>query len=171
MKREYTIRPARPADLDRLVDLMQALQEHLEAANPDLWRKDDAQANLKGQLSARLTATNGCVLVAEHEEDGVVGAIFGRIVKNKRYIPSRAGMIDQAYVQEAHRRAGIASQLVVELCRFFAEQGVDDLSLRYVVGNEEAAAFWTNLGFAPRILTTGTTRTEVETRLAQDRKT
>jgi hypothetical protein len=54
---------------------------------------------------------------------------------------------------------------VAELCRFFADKGVEDLSLRYVVGNEEAAAFWSALGFAPRILTAGARRSEIEARL------
>lgn len=164
----YTIRPARPADLERLVELMLALQNHLEAANPDLWRmKPDARRDLKGQLAGRLTAANGCTLVAEHEEDGVVGAIFGRVVANKRYVPERAGLVDQVFVRPDHRRAGVGSWLVAEICRFFAAQDVDDLSLRYVAGNKEAAAFWSALGFAPRIVTAGAARQDVEGRRHQ----
>jgi len=164
----YTIRRARPTDLDRLVELMLALQDHLEVANPDLWRmKPGAKGDLKGQIAGRLTAANGCALVAEHEKDGVVGAIFGRIVVNKRYVPERAGLVDQAFVRQDHRRAGVGSWLVAELCHFFAEQGVDDLSLRYVAGNKDAAGFWSALGFATRIVTIGAARDVVETRLNQ----
>ena len=141
------VRPARPADLDRLVELMLALQDHVESANPDLWRlKPEAQGRPEGPTGGRLTAANAYALVAEHDRDGVVGVIFGRIVTNNRYTPERAGLVDQAFVRADHRRAGVGSRLVAELCRFFAEAGVDDLSLRYVVGNEEAAGFWTALG-------------------------
>ncbi len=164
----YTIRPAQPADLDRLVELMLALQDHLEAANPDLWRiKPEAREQLKGQLAARLTATGSCALVAEHPADGVIGAAFGRVVINKSYLPERAGQIDQLFVRVDHRRAGVGSQLVARLCRFFAEQGVDDLSLRYVVGNDEAAGFWSSLGFSARIVTAGASRQQVEARLSR----
>jgi GNAT superfamily N-acetyltransferase len=163
---EYAIRPARHTDLDRMTELVLALQDHLEACNPDLWRMNDAaRANLKGQLAGRLSAPYAHVLLAEHRQDGVVGVIFGRIVTNRSYIPTRAGQVDQAFVAEKHRRAGIGSRLVAGMCRFFARQGVDDLTLRYVIGNDEAAAFWAALGFSPRIVTTGASREEVEARI------
>jgi GNAT superfamily N-acetyltransferase len=164
----YTIRPAQVADLDRLVELLLALQDHLEGTNPDLWQmKSEARDQLRSQIAARLVAANSCALVAEHDQDGVVGVVFGRIVTNNRYIPDRAGLVDQAFVREDHRRRRVATRLMAGLCRFFAGQGVDDLSLRYVVGNEEAAGFWEALGFAPRIVTAGVSRQVVEERLGQ----
>jgi ribosomal protein S18 acetylase RimI-like enzyme len=162
----YTLRPARAADLERLVELLLALQDQIERSNPGLWRmKPDARHNLKGQIRGRLTAANSCALVAEHAEDGVVGVISGRIIVNNRYTPSRAGQIDQAFVRADHRRMGVGSRLVALLCDFFASEGVEDISLRYVVGNEEATAFWSALGFAPRIITAGSGREALEQRL------
>lgn len=160
---QYSLRPARADDLDRLIELLLALQDRIEASNPDLWRmKPEARHNLKGQIRGRLKGADSCALVAEHEEDGIVGVIFGRIIVNNRYTPSRAGQIDQAFVRADHRRAGVGSRLVALLCRFFAAEGVEDITLRYVVGNEEAAAFWSALGFSPRILTAGAGRDALE---------
>lgn len=164
----YTIRPANASDLDRLADLLRALQDHLEASNPHLWRlKSEARRNLKGQIAGRLAAKDCCALVAEHHKEGIVGVIFGRIIVNHRYTPSRAGQVDQAFVRTDHRRAGVGRQLVARLCHFFAAEGVEDISLRYVAGNAEADAFWSALGFSPRIITSGATREVVEARLAQ----
>jgi len=164
----YTIRPAQTHDLDRLAELLQALQDHLEASNAHLWRlKLEARSNLKGQIAGRLAAKDCCALVAEHNEDGVVGVIFGRIIANNRYTPSRAGQVDQAFVHADHRRAGVGTQLVARLCRFFSTEEAEDISLRYVVGNAEAAAFWSALGFLPRIITSGASRETVKARLAQ----
>ena len=163
----YTVRAALHADLDTVTNLLLALQDHLEASNPDLWRMDDgARANLKGVTAGRLSAASGCALVAEHQADGVVGIIFGRVVTNNRYNPPRAGMIDQLFVHADHRRRGVASLLVGAVCGFFAAQGAEDLSLRYVAGNQEASAFWAALGFTPRIVTAGAGRHVVEERAA-----
>jgi GNAT superfamily N-acetyltransferase len=130
---------------------------------------DDGRSNLKGQLAGRLNAPNACALVAEHEQDGVIGVIFGRVLANSRYVPALAGSIDQAFVRADHRRAGAGTRMVAELCRFFADQGVEDLTLRYVIDNQEAAGFWTSLGFSPRIVISGAERQTVETRASQFR--
>jgi len=164
----YSLRPAQVADLDRLIELLLALQDTIEASNADLWRiKPEAQHNLKGQIGARLKAAHSCALVAEHAEDGIVGVVFGRIVVNNRYTPSQAGQIDQAFVRADHRRGGLGSKLVALLCRFFASEGVEDVTLRYVVGNEEADSFWSALGFSPRIITAGAGREALENHLRE----
>jgi GNAT superfamily N-acetyltransferase len=161
----YTIRAAYTADLDRIVALLLELQDHLEAANRALWRMSpESRANLKGQVASRLTAPRVRSLVAEHEEVGVVGVVFGRILTNSRYEPSRSGSIDQLIVRADHRRRGVARRLVAELCPFFSQEGALDISLRYVAGNEEAADFWSALGFAPRIVTAGARLDAVEAR-------
>lgn len=164
----YTIRAAEAADLDRVCELVLALQDHLESANPDLWRmKPEVRENLKGQIAARLNATRSCALVAEHGEDGVVGVIFGRIITNHRYTPSQAGQVDQVFVHIDHRRAGLASRLMDGLCQFFAAHQVDEITLRYAEKNEEAARFWVALGFRPRIIVTGASRQTVEAALTR----
>lgn len=93
--------------------------------------------------------------------------VFGRVVTNEQYLPSRTGVVDQLFVQPRYRRAGVGSALVAELCRYFARQGVDDISLRYVAGNHEAQSFWVALGFRPRIVTVGASRLKIELQLAQ----
>jgi GNAT superfamily N-acetyltransferase len=168
MNGQYTIRTAQMSDLDRLVELLLALQDHVEASNPDIWTMTaKARANLKAQVASRIKATSSCALVAEHDRDGVIGLIFGRIVTNKRYNPSRAGCVDQAFVREDHRRVGVGSRLVEELCRYFAAEGAEDLTLRYVAGNADADSFWTALGLSARIITAGASRRMVQNHLAQ----
>jgi GNAT superfamily N-acetyltransferase len=164
----YHIRQAEAEDLDRLVELVLALQDHLEASNPDLWRmRPEARSQLRGQLTARLTAPHSCSLVVHHEEHGVIGVALGRVTTNKRYVCGRIGLVDQIFVRADHRRIGLGTRLVAGLCRFFEAEGVEELSLRYAVGNEQAAAFWTALGFSPRIITAGARPKAVQARLAR----
>lgn len=164
----YTIRPARREDLDRLEGLLLALQDHLEASNPSVWKKsEEAREALRAQIANRLHGEGSLTLVAEHDEEGVVGVITGRVVTNSHYVPSRAGSIDQAFVRRDHRRGGVGAALVAAVCRFFAAREVKELSVRYVLGNEEATAFWTALGFRPRIVTAGAALDGVAERLAR----
>lgn len=163
---EYAIRRANKADLDRLVELLSDLQDHIETANADLWKQNpDSRRQLKNTLAARIQAAGSCALVAEHVSDGVVGVISGRVLTNKRYTPSRSGSVDQVFVQPDHRGRGVGSLLVAELCGFFASEGIGALSLRYVVGNDQAAGFWQALGFQPRIITAGAERQAVQAHL------
>jgi len=166
MRDPYVVRPARLSDLDRVTELILELQDHLEQANPGLWRmKPEAREGLRAQVANRLNAAGSMAVVAEHRDEGVVGVAFGRVVANHRYEPALSGNLDQVYVRPDHRRRGIASRLVAEVCRFFAREGVTDLSLRYVIGNDEAAGFWEALGFALRIITAGAPLQAVEARL------
>ena len=53
----YQIRAADIHDLDRLTELLLALQDHVEAANHTLWQMTgEGRQNLKGQIRGRLTA-------------------------------------------------------------------------------------------------------------------
>ncbi len=166
MSDPYVIRPARAADLDRLEEMLLALQDHVEGANADLWRmKPEGREGLRSQIANRLGAPASRAVVAEHRDDGVVGVVFGRVVTNNRYEPPLAGLVDQVYVRPGHRRQGVAGGLVAEICRFFAEQGVGDVSLRYAVGNDEAAGFWQALGFVPRIVIAGAALEAIQSRL------
>lgn len=165
----YLIRPAQPQDLDRLHDLLLGLQDHLEASNTRIWRMTDGgRGHLRSQIAARIGSASVCALVAEHSADGVVACVFARTVTSNRYQPARSGVVDQLFVRADHRRRGVATRLVDALCRFFAAEGVADLSLRFVAGNHEAAGFWAALGFEPRIITTGANLDTVRSQLHTD---
>ncbi|MBM3235737.1 GNAT family N-acetyltransferase [Candidatus Poribacteria bacterium] len=66
--------------------------------------------------------------------------------------------IELLFVREAYRRQAVGTKLVLILCEFFSSQGVQDISVRYVVGSSEGEGFWTRLGFKPRIVTAGVKR-------------
>lgn len=54
------------------------------------------------------------------------------------------------------RRRGIGTQLVSALCRFFDSKNIQEITLRFALGNKEAEIFWKTLGFQPLIVTVNT---------------
>ena len=151
-----TIRKARPTDREALAEMRLLMQHHMEASNPNIWRMtEEGRRSITKDIEQMLSDEEGRVLVAE-EDETVVGFTYGRVVIRETYTPKTVGHIDTIYVEPAQRRQGIGSGLVRELCRYFREQGVDEVNLRYVLGNEEADEFWRTLGLTPVIQTANT---------------
>jgi len=162
----WTIRIARESDLDRLVELRLALQDHIESCNPHIWRlSSEGRKRIREQLAALLAEPETRVVVATNEADAIVAMAVGRIHRRDDYVPRCTASIEMVFVEAPHRRQGVGTRLVAALCEFFASHNVEDISLRYIVGNREAERFWQNLGFQPRIITAGVRRDEVEKKL------
>jgi ribosomal protein S18 acetylase RimI-like enzyme len=154
---------ARESDLDRLVELKLALQDHMEKLNPDLWRLSATGCEqVRDQLAEFLSDQDSQVLVAMDNDGVIVGMTIGQIHTSENYVPPSTGSVGLLFVSESWRRRGIGTGLVRVLCQFFNSSGVEDIWVRYVVGNDEATNFWTKLGFRPRIISAGTKLDELD---------
>jgi GNAT superfamily N-acetyltransferase len=147
------VRKATRADSERLLKLIEQLQQHIEHANPNLWRLSTAgRHKLTQDIKDMLSDPQGRFLVAEYDTH-LVGFVYGLIIHRLEYEPNKIGMISRLFVQPVHRRRGVATQLIRELCNYFHAEGVRHISLRYVEGNREAEHFWQHVGFIPIIYT------------------
>ena len=63
----------------------------------------------------------------------------------------RRGYIDQLVVRESHRRQGIGRSLVSRCLFNLMRIGIRKWNLFVLEDNQEAIAFWTNLGWAERL--------------------
>jgi ribosomal protein S18 acetylase RimI-like enzyme len=91
-----------------------------------------------------------CIAIKENE---VVGFAHGAV----KLLPehqggARIGHITHVHVMPAHRRSGIARELVASLDAWFNAKGVVGTEIHIVVGNEQAKAFWTRLGYMPELI-------------------
>lgn len=164
----YEIRRARESDLDRLIELLAALQKHLEERNPRVWRESPGdRERARDRLAKRLSDPKACVIVAVSDEGAIIGLAVGSILSQERYVPDVSAYIETAFVEEPYRRGGVGYRLITELCRFFESHDVEEVSLRYIVGNSEAEQFWAKLGFEPIIVTSTAKRQDVEKRIAR----
>lgn len=157
-----SIRKATPSDIDKLVQLRLLLQQHCEESNPMIWHMtEEGKTILKQRVQNELSINNSHVLIAEVNGE-IIGSAHGEITRRTDYTPKTVGSISTVYVVREFRKRGVGALLVKQLCELFDAEGVEDVTLRYIIGNKEAEAFWRKLGFKPIITTAKTSLKELE---------
>ncbi len=161
----FTLRRASEDDLAALVSMRLALQELMSQRDPAAWRpKAGAEEHARLQMQGWLRDPAYFVLVA-CAGDAIIGMAAGQVERQPDMLPSVIGHIRRVFVVEGWRQRGVGKALVARLCVFFAERGVEEVSLRYVSGNQEGERFWSGLGFEPRLITAGERLSGLEARL------
>jgi GNAT superfamily N-acetyltransferase len=160
------IRRAKCSDVEKLVWLRLLLEQHCEESNPSIWHiTEEGKTLLKQKEENILRDSSNHVLVAE-VNGKIIGSTHGEVVHRTDYLPKCVGAIHTLYVVEKFRRKGVGACLVKELCKFFKSEGVEQVTLRYILGNKEAEAFWKKRGFEPIITTAITHLEELASRAA-----
>jgi GNAT superfamily N-acetyltransferase len=155
-----TIRPATPDDRSHLIRMRVALQRHLEAANPRIWRTTpQAQPFLEKHVDDLLR--DEYTYIAEHDSKPVA-YIHGNVT---HLTPTNIGHLNGIYVDPPHRRHGTATALLTTLLRRYREHGATEVNLKYIIGNPEGENLWKNLGLTPIIITANTPLHEMEQKL------
>jgi len=160
-----TIRRAASSDMERIVELRLLLQEHAEKSNPLIWRMaEEGKKLLKQKVENDLADSNIHVLLAEADGE-IIGYVQGEVTRRSDYMPRTVGQVSLMYVVKELRRKGVGRRLVKELCKFFKSDKVEDLTVRYIIGNKEAEGFWRKLGFESIITTSSTYLKELDFKL------
>ena len=160
-----TIRRAVSSDVERIVELRLLLQEHAEKSNPLIWRMTEGGKKLlKQKVENDVTDSNILELLAEADGE-IIGYVQGEVTRRSDYVPRTVGHVSLMYVVKQSRRKGVGRRLMKELCKFFDSNKVEDLTVRYIIGNKEAEGFWRKLGFEPIITTSSTYPKELDFKL------
>jgi ribosomal protein S18 acetylase RimI-like enzyme len=160
-----TIRRAASSDVERIVELRLLLQEHAEKSHPLIWRMTgEGKELLKQKVENDLADSNIHVLLAEADGE-IIGYVQGEVMCRSDYVPRTVGHVSLMYVVKELRRKGVGRRLVKELCEFFNSDKVEDLTVRYIIGNKEAEGFWRKLGFESIITTSSTHPKELDSKL------
>ena len=163
----WTIREAQESDVDQMLELRLALQDHMERRNSRIWRLSaQGREEIREQLTQIFPDEDAIAFVAQDDNGDLVGMITGRVDMSDRYVPATAGSIGLLFVSESWRRRGIGAGLVRMLCQFFASRSIEAISVRYVVENDEAVQFWNKLGFRPIIITASNRLRDLEQKTA-----
>ena len=161
------IRKSKPSDIDVLVELSASLQSYLEHSNPRIWRKTEQWwRQWIEKLLELMVDENTLFLVAEINEE-VIGYVYGTVDYRTEYIPKTIGTIASIHIHEDFRRQSVGCKLVKRLCEFFKTKNVENVYLRYVIGNREAENFWNKLGFQPIMIIADSTIGDLMKRLVE----
>lgn len=140
-------------DTPYLHQAMAALLAHVRDTSQDayLLRLTDRYIeDSERWLGEIMSSDESMVLVAKW--DGIaIGYAIGSITRPfiERCEIEAIGLIEHCWVEPAHRTRGVASELVDALECWFREQSIEFADVQYLLGNNEAEATWTRLGYRP----------------------
>ena len=148
-----SVRKATFSDVEKLTELRLLLQQHCEDPNSQIWQMtDEGRALLKRKVENDFVNESSRIFVAEIDGN-IIGFAHGDVSHRTDYVPQNVGSISTVYVDSNFRRRGVGALLIRHVREFFDSEGVEDVTLRYIIGNEEAERFWGKLGFKPVITT------------------
>ena len=147
------IREYRPADLDAILRLWQAMVEHHRPINHALYHvHGTATETYERWLLRRIKEDRAQVWIAE-----TAGQVVGYVMtmmgyRSPVYSVNNVGMICDLIVDSRNRRVGVGRTLVSHAVLAMLNQGMETVQVNYDHENEEAVAFWRAMGFAPRLI-------------------
>ncbi len=145
-----TIRRSTADDTETIHRFNVQLQEHLYSSNPDTWRRNPDTQQYREGIIREASDPEVYTLIAEIDGKPV-GYISSRIMDRQEPAPQKVGVVMNAYIELEHRGKGVATALMKQILDHFTESGVEEATLRYIIGNREAERYWKSLGFKPII--------------------
>jgi ribosomal protein S18 acetylase RimI-like enzyme len=146
-----TVRPARPSDTARVLELLSQVLELHASIRPDVFVSGTTKYQ-KEELEAIFANSATPVFVAEDESE-VVGYAFCTVkdAPAKKYVvPSTTLYIDDLCVDSAHRKGGVGKALFDCVCAKAHELGCSGVTLNVWEGNDPARRFYEKMGMKPR---------------------
>ncbi len=144
-----SIRKARAADYDAVVEVLKEGDAYHREALPHIYCAPDGPARSREYIGAILADESRALLVAECD-GGIVGAVQVEVRQARDIpilVPRRYAVVDTLVVSAAFRRTGVGRRLMEHAHRWAIEQGVDEVELNVWEFNEGAVAFYRRLGY------------------------
>ncbi len=150
-----TVRTALPAERERVIDLIQVLNEFEAGISGDRRRDRAAAEAYYPVFLERLAQAEGRLLVAV-ARGRVIGMMGFLVQTDDVYVeePLRSyGLVTELVVEPEWRGRGVGRRLIGEAERLTRERGLPRLAIGVLAGNEGAERTYRAAGFAPYMLT------------------
>ncbi len=149
-----SISPAAMADLDAVLALWTALQEHGRTYGTHI---DPAASHAAARDRLGQAIIDDRVLVAR--DDQLTGFVLVALETGVFTTDTERGRIQALYVRPAHRETGIGTALLTAAETRLAELGAETIAVETPAGNDRAIALYQEHGYTPHRVTL---ETEVE---------
>jgi GNAT superfamily N-acetyltransferase len=146
--KRYAVRTAEERDVEAIVGLWREfVRFHQELDDRVRTRKGSADS-FADQLRSLLESDRDRVAVAGTADGRLIGYAIGNDRDNAPVLgPARFGLVSDIYVDERHRREGVAKALFSDLEHWFKERGLTSVELGVLNVNALGQAFWRAQGF------------------------
>ncbi len=148
-----SLRTARSADREAVIDLIQVLNVYEAALTGDRTRDRASAARYYDDLLHRLAKRQGRIVLAEVDRM-VVAAMGFCLDEDAAYVSEdvrRHGTVTDLVVREEWRGRGIGRILLAEAERLTREAGLRRLVIGALVANENAERTYRAFGFEPYV--------------------
>lgn len=132
-------------DVDTIVDLWVRLAESQRAHGSHLFG-DQNRTAVRETVVQRIVAEN--VRIARLDRQ-IVGFVMVTIDSGRYEQDETRGIIENIFVEPAHRNQGIGSELLSAAEELLREAGADVLTLEAMADNESARQFYRAHGYTP----------------------
>ena len=150
MDEKITIRNAELRDIPKLVEFRIKLQQHMENVNELILKFNEGwKSTLPDTYQKKITESDSLFLVAQSNENEIVGMAIGSLQKHNEFTIDKSVKIDDVWVEKKYRRKNICKRLLSEIIKHYKDTNL--FALNYVEDNLEAEKTWEQLGFMPVI--------------------
>lgn len=153
MGKKVIIREAAEKDISSIVELWKEFIDFNKERHQFFTRTATGHEKFAELVARNMSSDNSCVFVAEQN-----GEILGYCqVAISNYPPvyetRRYGSILDLAVTKKYRRMGIGERLFKAAREWFCNNNIHRIEVPVAISNEQAAAFWGEMGFSPYIET------------------
>lgn len=142
------VRAARSDDFERLAALAAEIDDMHRAGLGERFRPPRDGPRSPQSLDDLLASSQAALFVAETEE-GLLGYVYAYLLEAPGCQPHRcSAVVDTLLVTRRARRCGVGAKLMARVDQWARAQGAEALELMVYAFNEEALAFYRQLGFA-----------------------
>jgi diamine N-acetyltransferase len=150
MREAFVVRAATLGDYDAVCTLLAPVDELHRLNVPWLFRKPTTEPRSKDFFERLLSSEDSMVLVAEASAQlvGVATTLMRDAPDFAVFVTQRWGVLDNLAVAESWRRRGVGTSLTRDAERWAQNRGAKWIELGVYEFNEDARAFYQQLGYA-----------------------